>query len=331
VSGIIHLISGRDLSGRPTMCAALHRCAARRAERIVSLGAGLSGAAATIPMPAGRIGLAARGLDAWAVRHMSPDDVIVAWDTLAMCVAAETGQRVVAALDGVHHGGTIDRCARLLVQSGDVPLSGASAATAQRLGGTQVSGDGPLLPLEGRSLPEGDEVRVSIAAEPYGVGIMLPMIGILGRLHLLGMPLNVHIVGEPADAPHGCVMLAGIGLDNVTVSTMAECPRQVGEVVLLPDQLDRSGLVAAVAPAIMMWSRGADVLVPEGHAAQPQLEGQPGVLVMRPGHTDEVVRWISGRRDQDVAARRALVDAWRLDADQSLDATITAPCSSTSR
>ena len=241
MSGTVHLVSGRDLPGRPTLCAALRRCASRRAERIVSVGAGVPGSVATIPMPADRIGLAAPVFEAWARRHMKSDDAIVAWDTPAMCVAAETGYRVVAVLDGVHRAGAVARCATVLVRSGDVQLCGASVTTSRRLGSAESGTCGPLLPPEMSPLHEKDGLRVSIAAEPAGMGTMLPLIGIFGRLHLLGMALSIHIAGAPADAAHGTAMLAAIGITNVTVGSMAGVPRQSGEVVFLPVALGVSG------------------------------------------------------------------------------------------
>ena len=60
------------------------------------------------------------------------------------------------------------------------------------------------------------------------------------------------------------------------------------------------------------------------------LAGRGGVMVMRAGHTDEVVRWIAGSRDRNVQARLEVVEAWRSDADRALDACIGAAATATS-
>lgn len=316
----MHLVSGREVRSRPTLMAAVRRSAARRDERIVSLGAALRGAAVTIPMPAGRIGIASGVLSRWAGLQMRPDEVLLAWDTAAVCVASETQQPIAAVLDGLPHPGRITRCAASLIGLASVPLMAGSTATAEKLGGTSpVVGCGGPLPAAKEIYPRHDRqrVRVIFAAEPDGQGQMLPLVGVLCRLHLLGIQIQICIAGTPADAPQMCSMLADIGIEDVVMCGAGNSVSQPGDVVYLPVSSPSIGVVPPVAPAVMAWSSGADIVLPVSHPAIPLLGGVPGVRVMQ--DTDDVVRWIVGGRDEDVASRVEVADGWRSEMDRTLD------------
>ncbi len=251
---------------------------------------------------------------------MRHDEVLLAWDTAAVCVAAETQQPVAAVLDGLPHPGRITRCAASLIGLASVPLMAGSTATSERLGGTSpvVECGGPL-PAAKEITPRHDRQRVRIifAAEPDGQGQILPFVSAVTRLHLLGIPIQIHIAGAPADAPQMCDMLADIGIGDVVMCGAGNSISQPGDVVCFPVPSPSIGLVPPVAPAVMAWSSGADIALPVSHPAIQLLGGVPGVRVMQ--DMDDVVRWIVGGRDEDVASRVDMADGWRSELDRTLD------------
>ncbi|MDP6986852.1 MAG: hypothetical protein QGG74_02295 [Phycisphaerales bacterium] len=321
MSEAVHLVFGPEARDRPTLLAAIRRSAARRGERVVSLGAGLPGAAVTIPLPADRIGIASETLARWADGHMRQDEVFVAWDSTAVCVGSETQHPVAAVLDGEFRSDRITRCAALLIGSGSVPLMAGSAATAHRLCSDRpVMGSCGLLPAAEVSPKQGTQrLRIILAAEPHGQGAMFPMLGVLGRLRLLGAEAHVCISGSPDDATRICRSFAGIGIEDVVNSTARKAIGQVGDVVFLSVPLSVTGVVTPVAPAVMAWASGADIILPDSHPAVPLLGGRSGVLVMQDTNADECVRWVAGPHGKDVAGRIEVVRGWRSESDLLLD------------
>ena len=327
MSYVVHLVSGVAMASRPTLRDALNQCVRRRGDRFVALGSGASGAEIIVPMHGRRIGIAGRTFEAWCDQRMERGVPVVAWDIAAMCVASESMQPVVGAIDGVVETGVLRRCAATLVQSGEVPLVAASMATTRRLGGhvrESILGETyPHAEVEGagRGL---DSLRVTVLAEPAGIGAMLPYSGIIGRLHLLGSDLQVRVAGPPSDAAPGCQMLADIGLANVSCCHLDAVQWTPGDIALCLMPLSSSGCVPPARPALEAWAAGADVVVPHGHPACDWLAGREGVFVAVERHTDEVVRWIIANRAASSDDRFAVVQSWTHDENHDLDATILA-------
>jgi hypothetical protein len=148
---------------------------------------------------------------------------------------------------------------------------------------------------------------------------MFPLVGVLGRLRLLGVQAHVCISGAPDDATRICRSFAGIGIEDVVNSTARKAIGQVGDVVFLPVPLSVTGGVTPVAPAVMAWASGADIILPASHPAVPLLGGRSGVFVMQDNNADECVRWIAGPHGKDVAGRIEVVHGWRSEGDLQLD------------
>lgn len=327
MSDVVHLVSGATIASRPTLRDALNRCVQRRGDRIVALGSPVPGAEVIVPMPARRIGIAGRTFDAWCANQMESGVPVVAWDIAAMCVASESMQPVVGAIDGVVESGVLARCGATLVRSGDVTLALASRATTQRLGG-QVQPAGPTETCPNSAKDDGaqcvETLRVTVLAEPAGIGTMLPYSGILGRLHLLGKNLQVRVAGPPSDVAHGCQMLADIGLAAVSCCDPSALSWMPGDVALCVMPRPSSGCVSPARPAIAAWAAGADVVIPSGHPAGDWLAGRAGVLISEEGHSDEVVRWSISSRAPGSDDRAGVFESWQRDEDHDFDATILA-------
>ncbi|MBT5583047.1 MAG: hypothetical protein HOJ54_03470 [Phycisphaerae bacterium] len=327
MSDVVHLVTGGAIALRPTHRIALNRCVQRRGDRVVALGSSVPGAEAIVPMPGRRIGIAGRIFEAWCDERMDRGVPVVAWDIAAMCVASESMQPVIGVIDGVVESGALTRCAATLVQSGEVPLVGASNATMTRLGAAvHASHRGePSVPAAVGAAARGDEpLRITILAEPAGIGAMLPYAGVVGRLHLLGNDLSVRVVGPPSDARHGCQMFADMGLSDVSCCQLDALHWASGDIALCVMPLMSSRCVSPARPAIAAWAAGANIVVPCGHPACDWLAGRGGVLISADGHSDEVVRWISQSHAEGGEDRAAVLQSWHRDDDHDLDATILA-------
>lgn len=230
---------------------------------------------------------------------MERGDVLIAWDTTSLSAAAETGHSFGVVLDGGPNSGAIARCDALCVGPGGVPLPPAAPAAAARA--------------------EPTPLRITIAVEPDGVCCMRPLACVLARLHLLGLSMQVRIAGVPADVTASCGMLADIGIDDVVLSTLGSTRYCPGEVAYFPVPPPALSGVPPVAPAVMAWANGADILLPAAHPAVNTLGGKAGVMVMKDTAADAAIWWITGARSSDVASRIEVVDAWRAKWDRSLD------------
>lgn len=282
MSATVHLVSGRCHLSHPTRWEAMRAYATQREEQIVSIGAGAPGCVVSIPMPAGRSSIAASTLRRWCRACMERGDVLVAWDEWAVCAAGETSQPLVAVLDGLNGDPSlVARASRVLCDGNGFLVAGSDDVAAAV--DPVLSCSMPIVPPTSLHSPEDQSVEtitIVVIAEPTDGGLCRPVVPLLGRLSLLETPLRVRIAESVADIEPVIEMLRVIGVEDVIACRDDEAHQwaRPGIAVLPACAPPTAWAISPAGPALAAWARGASLLLPSGHPADPMLTGCDGVL-----------------------------------------------------
>ena len=313
MSGTVHLAYGRCHVSQPTRWEAMRTYAAQHEEQIVAVGAGAPGCVVSIPMPAGRSGITGSTLRRWCRASMEPGDVLVAWDEWAVCAAGETSQPLVAVLDGLNGDRAIvSRASRVLCDGNGSLVAGSDdVATAVDV---ELSCSLPIVPptsLQSPAEQSNEGTTVVVLAEPTGMGLCCWVVPLLGRLNLLDGHLRVRIAEGVADIESVVEMLRVIGVVDVLACSDDEAHRwaRPGVAVLPACAPPTVWAISPAGPALAAWARGATLLLPSGHPADPMLSDCEGVLRQVDKQPDAAARALLSS-PSNAAVRRVCATGW---------------------
>ncbi len=299
-----HVVSGVWSRLHPTRLAAATAWASQRGERLVSLGCGCRHCDLVIPMPAGRLSVAAATLGRWCSEMIGPDGMLIAWDEESAAVAAETSQPIGVMLDGLA-GGAAARTVAMVLADRHASLLAASPAVQRVLGvdGVQAVPMAAWPPRERGERPLDASLHVHLAGEPMNADHCRSLVPLLGKLRLLGRSVSIRIAGTPERVMHVVDMLASLGVTDVRCGPpgILEADLRRGDLVWCGGVVSGSQLVQPVCPALAAWAAGGVVLLPAEHPAEALLGNLGDVILNVDTQSDAAVR----RLDACIASARS--------------------------
>ena len=295
---VTHLVTGESMASRPTLATAIREIATARGEAMVAVGQWFEGAEACLPMPSFPSGFV-RSISR-LLRSGVVEPVTVAWDVASFCLATESRQFTIGALDGLNGPAWMRRRARLRQDRSGLAMC-SSSAMLTALGPEDEPGlVSTMLPTVRRSKScDQSQLRLVVLAEGMDRGLLLGYGPLLGQMHLLGRPMHLTIVGDVADAAQMRGMLKTFEMDPKRRDAGCPWTPSAGDVVLIPDAPLGSRQIPAVAPALRAWASGADVIVPSGHRALEFIDGRPRCHELCGTNLDHILRSIGQSAGDD--------------------------------
>lgn len=298
------------------MWATLSAVAHARGEQILSLGPTSRDVAGSLPMPAGRMALGGSVMADW-MALTDATGACFAWDVDAVVTAAAAGLHVVPVLDGLHGSGSCTRRTAISLAARSMPAIVGSPAVSEMLhvaAGCEVASHlTPVVPPVAAPGPEGDSVlEIVVLGEPIGRVAMHGIVGLIGRLQLLGRSPRVRIAGDPYDRHRTCAMLTALGADDIRICDLSDLWAHVGagSIIWFGPTWRPSGQIESAGPAMRAWALGATVLLADEHAAADTLQGRPGVHINVDRHADAALRTLSLGMPTDGQDRAEVAAHW---------------------